>query len=395
MAYLSLAVREKRGYRATSRIKGYHASEERAEVATQLRKDKWSGHSIEPDICRLGRGRCQIHILLAIYNLTENARRTNKLAMPRAFSPTMLASDFAKRGGFFESQVREEIDEAIARGLIARKAKEGEEQHQYQLCLSAWPKLPSIREERGSRKPAGSSSFSMQARHKEDDAEDDSADDASEANTGRYEASRTTVVAPKEVKPGSVRFEPKTRYNFAATPVTSIEYQSQAPLRARLTTAGLLVILDAAERKLAAAAAISGNANVAKTGSYEASRVTAVARNGAPAPPCDYMAELAKLKLYPGLPLQKEIAVFLQDTPALLFVRKVQQRVTEMGHKFGTGLLRGIAQDARQMWVFQRAEAEDLMKAPAPRSRKDSMQGDATDEEWAEALAIARGEKQP
>ena len=392
MAYRSTAVRETRGYRVCGpRTKGKYAGQAAAEVAKDIRRSKWTGRALLADLNRIARGTCQASLLWSIYYATEGAPHATKGKHWKApeFTEPMLPEDFAKEGGFTPQQMRDEIEDAIARKLIARQGSTGDAKYQFQLCRAEWGKLPNAYIP---RKPFGAAEFTMPDDYEEDS---DECEEANEANTEGYEASRETVVARKEVKPGSVRFAPKTRYNFAATPVTSIEYQSQAPLRARLTAAGLLVILDAAERKLAAAATIAGSVDVAKAGGYEASRETAVARNGVTAPPYDYLAELAKLKLYPGLPLQKEIAVFLQDTPALLFVRKVQQRVAEMGPKFGTGLLRGLAQDARHMWVFQRAEAEGLMKAPAPRSRKDSMQGDATDEEWAEALAIARGEKQP
>lgn len=391
MAYRSSAARESRGYRVCGpRTKGMYAGRAAAEVAKDIRRSKWTGRALIADLNRIARGTCQASLLWSIYYATEGAPHATKGKRWKApeFTEPMLPEDFAKEGGFTPQQMRDEIEDAIARKLIAHQGSTGDAKYQFQLCRAEWGKLPNAYIP---RKPAGAAEFTMPDGYEDEDE----AEKADEANTEGYGASRETVVARKEVKPGSVRFQPKTRYQFAAVPITSIEYQSQAPLRARLTAAGLLVILDAAERKLAAAASASDTATVAKTGGYEASRETAVARNGVTAPPYDYLAELAKLKLYPGLPLQKEIAVFLQDTPALLFVRKVQQRVTEMGHKFGTGLLRGLAQDARQMWVFQRAEAEELMKAPAPRSRKDSMQGDATDEEWAEALAIARGEKQP
>ena len=376
MAYRSTAVREIRGYRPSApRTRGKYAGQEAAAVAKDIRRSKWTGRALIADLNRIARGTCQASLLWSIYYATEGAPHATKGKRWKApeFTEPMLPEDFAKEGGFTPQQMRDEIEDAIARKLIARQGSTGDAKYQFQLCRAEWGKLPNAYIP---RKPPERA---------------DELDEADEANTEGYEASRETVVA----RPGSVRFKPRTRYQFEAVPVTSIEYQSQAPLRARLTTAGLLVILDAAERKLAAAVSASGEVNVANTVGYEVSRETAIARNGVTAPPYDYLAELAKLKLYPGLPLQKEIAVFLQDTPALLFVRTVQRRVTELGHKFGTGLLRGLAQDARQMWVFQRAEAEEVMKAPAPRSRKDSMQGDATDEEWAEALAIARGEKQP
>lgn len=363
MAYRSTAVREIRGYRPSApRTRGKYAGQEAAAVAKDIRRSKWTGRALIADLNRIARGTCQASLLWSIYYATEGAPHATKGKRWKApdWSEPMLPEDFAKEGGFTPQQMRDEIEDAIARKLITRKGATGDPKYQFQLCRAEWGKLPNAYIP---RKPFGAAEFTMPDDYEEDS---DECEEANEANTEGYEASRETVVARKEVKPGSVRFAPKTRYNFAATPVTSIEYQSQAPLRARLTAAGLLVILDAAERKLAAAATISGSADVAKAGGYEASRETAVARNGkaAASPPYDYLAELAKLKLFPGLPLQKEIELALQDTPARLLVILTERRQQELGHKFKAGLLQALAQDARRMWVFQRKTAEALLAAP-------------------------------
>lgn len=135
------------------KAKGPDERKRRKKVSEELRRHKvFHWLRLIPDVGRISSGRSQETLLLAIFAHTIGAPHDTKLRGWKApvYTPAMIPEDFSIMTGFTKEQVRLDIEDAVARGLIARRSQDeglfldddaDKAWYQFRLRLEDWAGL--------------------------------------------------------------------------------------------------------------------------------------------------------------------------------------------------------------------------------------------------------------